>query len=67
MFANSNLTFNGSLLSVVGDVSANTYNGPGGTAGAPHYTSSEDRTTGIFMPNLGRTVAFTTVGTERML
>jgi hypothetical protein len=53
------------LLDVAGDVSANTYNGPGGTAGAPHYTSSEDRTTGIFMPTSGREVAFTSAGTER--
>jgi hypothetical protein len=52
-------------LEVAGDVSANTYNGPGGTAGAPHYTSSEDRTTGMFMPASGREVAFTSAGTER--
>ncbi len=63
-FANSTLTWNGSLLSVVGDVSATTYNGPGGTAGAPHYTSSDDRTTGIFMPSAGN-VAIASSGAER--
>ena len=53
------------LLDVSGDISANVYNGPGGTAGAPHFTSSEDRTTGIFMPASGREVAFTSAGVER--
>jgi hypothetical protein len=52
------------LLSVVGDVSANTYNGPGGTAGAPHYTFSDDRTTGVFFPSAGR-VGITASGIER--
>ncbi len=59
------LTWDGSLLSVVGDVSATTYNGPGGTAGAPHYTSSDDRTTGVFFP-AANNLAFTTAATERM-
>jgi hypothetical protein len=63
--ANSNLTWNGSILEVQGDVSANTYNGPGGTAGAPHYTFSDDRTTGMFFPTSGN-VAFTTSGSEKM-
>jgi len=63
--AEANLTFNGSLLNVVGDVSATTYNGPGGTAGAPHYTYSDDRTTGVFFPAAGQ-VAFTASGTERV-
>jgi len=52
-------------LEVVGDVSATTYNGPGGTAGAPHYTFSDDRTTGLFFPNAG-TIGFTTAGSNRM-
>jgi hypothetical protein len=63
--ANAGLTWNGAILNVAGDVSANTYNGPGGTAGAPHFTSSDDRTTGIFMPAAGREVAFTSAGVER--
>jgi hypothetical protein len=64
-YANSNLTWNGSILEVQGDVSANSYNGPGGTAGAPHYTFSDDRTTGMFFPASGN-VAFTTSGSEKM-
>jgi hypothetical protein len=52
-------------LDISGDVSANVYNGPGGTAGAPHFTSSDDRTTGIFMPASGREVGFSSFGTER--
>jgi hypothetical protein len=62
--ASSNLTWNGSLLNVVGDVSANVYNGPGGTAGAPHYTFSDDRTTGLFFPSAG-TFGITASGVER--
>ena len=52
-------------LDVLGDVSATTYNGPGGTAAAPHFTSSDDRTTGVFFPAAG-VVGFTTGGAERM-
>jgi hypothetical protein len=52
-------------LEVVGDVSAVTYNGPGGTASAPHYTFSDDRTTGVFFPG-ANIVGFTAGGTERM-
>ena len=63
--AEANLTFNGSLLNVNGDVSANIYNGPGGTAGAPHYTFSDDRTTGIFFPSAG-IIGFTTSGSEQL-
>ena len=62
--ASSTLTWNGSILNVVGDVSANVYNGPGGTAGAPHYTFSDDRTTGVFFPSAG-TVGITASGVER--
>ena len=52
-------------LEVVGDVSATTYNGPGGTAGAPHYTFSDDRTTGIFFPG-ANIVGLSAGGVERM-
>ena len=52
-------------LDVSGDISANVYNGPGGTAGAPHYTFSDDRTTGVFFPG-ANSVGFTAGGTERM-
>ena len=52
-------------LDVSGDISANVYNGPGGTEGAPHYTFSDDRTTGIFFPGANM-VGFTAGGTERM-
>jgi hypothetical protein len=52
-------------LDVQGDVSATTYNGPGGTAGAPHFTSSDDRTTGVFFPG-ANIVGVTAGGTERM-
>lgn len=48
-----------------GDVSANTYNGPGGTANAPHYTFSDDRTTGFFFPGANM-IGFTAGGTERV-
>ena len=52
-------------LEVVGDVSATTYNGPGGTALLPHYTFSDDRTTGVFFPGANM-VGFTAGGRERM-
>jgi hypothetical protein len=52
------------MLDVSGDISANVYNGPGGTAGAPHFTFSDDRTTGLFFPSSGN-AAFTTAGAER--
>ena len=52
-------------LEVVGDVSATTYNGPGGTAGAPHYTFSDDRTTGVFFPG-ANIVGLSAGGIERM-
>jgi hypothetical protein len=52
-------------LEVVGDVSATTYNGPGGTQAAPHYTSSDDRTTGLFFPGANM-IGVTAGGTERM-
>lgn len=52
-------------LEVVGDVSATTYNGPGGTQGAPHYTFSDDRTTGLFFPGANM-IGLTAGGTERM-
>jgi hypothetical protein len=52
-------------LEVVGDVSATTYNGPGGTAGAPHYTFSDDRTTGLFFPGANM-IGMTAGGTERI-
>jgi hypothetical protein len=52
-------------LEVVGDVSATTYNGPGGTALLPHYTFSDDRTTGVFFPGANM-IGMTAGGTERM-
>ena len=52
-------------LDVSGDISANVYNGPGGTQAAPHYTFSDDRTTGVFFPG-ANIVGFTAGGTERM-
>jgi hypothetical protein len=52
-------------LEVVGDISATTYNGPGGTAGAPHYTFSDDRTTGLFFPGANM-IGLTAGGLERM-
>jgi hypothetical protein len=52
-------------LEVVGDVSATTYNGPGGTQAAPHFTSSDDRTTGLFFPGVNM-IGVTAGGTERM-
>jgi len=52
-------------LDVSGDISANVYNGPGGTQSAPHYTFSDDRTTGLFFPGANM-VGFTAGGTERM-
>ena len=52
-------------LDVSGDISANVYNGPGGTQTAPHYTFSDDRTTGVFFPG-ANIVGFTAGGTERM-
>jgi hypothetical protein len=52
-------------LDVSGDISANVYNGPGGTASAPHYTFSDDRTTGIFFPSANQ-IGFTAGSTERM-
>jgi len=52
-------------LDVLGDVSATTYNGPGGTQSAPHYTFSDDRTTGLFFPG-ANIVGLTAGGTERM-
>jgi len=54
----------GVALEVAGDISANTYNGPGGTANAPHYTFSDDRTTGVFFPSTG-VVGVTASGVER--
>jgi hypothetical protein len=52
-------------LEVVGDVSATTYNGPGGTATDPHYTFSDDRKTGLFFPGANQ-IGFTAGSTERM-
>ncbi len=52
-------------LDVLGDVSATTYNGPGGTQTAPHYTFSDDRTTGVFFPGANM-IGMTAGGTERM-
>jgi hypothetical protein len=52
-------------LEVVGDISATTYNGPGGTALAPHYTFSDDRTTGLFFPGANM-IGMTAGGRERM-
>ena len=52
-------------LEVVGDVSATAYNGPGGTAVAPHYTFSDDRSTGFFFPSASQ-IGFTAGGAERM-
>ena len=52
-------------LDVSGDISANVYNGPGGTQAAPHYTFSDDRTTGFFFPG-ANIVGFTAGGVERM-
>jgi hypothetical protein len=52
-------------LDVSGDISANVYNGPGGTQSAPHYTFSDDRTTGLFFPG-ANIVGLTAGGTERM-
>ena len=52
-------------LEVVGDISATTYNGPGGSASAPHYTSSDDRTTGVFFPG-SNIIGFTAGNTERV-
>jgi hypothetical protein len=52
-------------LDVLGDVSATTYNGPGGTQSAPHYTFSDDRTTGVFFPGANM-IGMTAGGTERM-
>jgi hypothetical protein len=52
-------------LEVVGDVSATTYNGPGGTALLPHYTFSDDRTTGMFFP-AANSIGLTAGGIQRM-
>jgi hypothetical protein len=52
-------------LEVVGDVSATTYNGPGGTQSAPHYTFSDDRTTGLFFPGANM-IGLSAGGTERV-
>jgi hypothetical protein len=52
-------------LDVSGDISANVYNGPGGTALAPHYTFSDDRTTGFFFPG-ANIIGMTAGGRERM-
>jgi len=52
-------------LDVSGDISANVYNGPGGTALAPHYTFSDDRTTGLFFPGANM-IGLTAGGTERV-
>jgi len=55
----------GGVVMSNGDVSANTYNGPGGTANAPHYTFSDDRTTGLFFPGTN-IIGWTAGGVERM-
>ena len=52
-------------LDVSGDISANVYNGPGGTQTAPHYTFSDDRTTGVFFPG-ANIIGLTAGGTERV-
>jgi hypothetical protein len=69
--AQSNLTFNGTTLSVTGDISttgsntaARVINGAG-SAAAPAYTFTGDTALGLFDP-AANVLGFATTGTERM-
>jgi len=63
--ANSGLTWDTSILNVIGDVSATRIrNGPG-TVSFPSYTFSSDLSGGLYSPATNN-LAFTTAGLERM-
>jgi hypothetical protein len=52
-------------LDVSGDISANRYNGPNGTASAPKYTFSSDLSTGVFLASNGA-LSFTAGGVKQL-
>jgi hypothetical protein len=52
-------------LDVNGDISANRYNGPNGTASAPKYTFSSDLSTGLFLASDGA-LSFTAGGVKQL-
>ena len=64
LFANSNLTFNGSNLNVVNTVTTSNFRGQG-TVSTPPYAFTGDVTSGMFLPTESN-LAFTTAGVERM-
>jgi sugar lactone lactonase YvrE len=64
LFANSNLTFNGSNLNVVNTVTTSNFRGQG-TVSTPPYAFTGDVTSGMFLPSESN-LAFTTAGVERM-
>jgi hypothetical protein len=64
-FANTNLTFDGSVLGVIGDVCTNKVVAAVGSAAAPSYTFGGD--TGVGMYDGGANIlAFATAGSNRM-
>jgi sugar lactone lactonase YvrE len=64
LFANSNLTFNGSNLTVVNTVTTSNFRGQG-TVSAPPYAFTTDASSGVFLPAVSN-LALATVGTERV-
>jgi mucin-19 len=64
LFANSNLTFNGSNLNVVNTVTTSNFRGQG-TVAAPPYAFTTDVTSGMFLPAVSN-LALATTGTERI-
>lgn len=63
--ANSNLTWNGSVLNVIGDVSAARIIANPGTVSAPAYTFFNDVSMGLYDPE-SNVMGFVTGGVERM-
>jgi hypothetical protein len=64
LFANSNLTFNGNVLTVSADVSANRVLTANGTVSVPSYTFTTDVSSGTYLPATS-TIGMTTAGVER--
>ena len=64
LFANSNLTFNGSNLNVVNTVTTSNFRGQG-TVSAPPYAFTTDVTSGMFLPAVSN-LALATNATERV-
>lgn len=65
IIANTNLTWNGSVLNVIGDISSTRMIPNAGTVSAPAYTFINDLSLGLFDPATN-ILGITTAGVERM-